>query len=1242
MNRFTNTFSTWSRERAVEMVHLLDIELPDGTTGYVSTRRLVVNVLNPDGVTRSNRTYVRKLQDISGVSQCIDGSSASATFTLSNVDRTLSTAARDHLFFRARVTYRVFLPQSYGSPQFNTFEESSHIFWSGYVTSIDYDANIFEMDCSDGFFSLTLPLPRRRFTRTCQHLFDDGVFCPYSGYGHQQQRASDGTIVADQLVQLLDVTGAPIQSVLGYQGETFSPNSVGVPAGSSDFDMDINQSGDPSTREGRAARPGYTSCNKTFNDCFLRGMQRFFGGLRYVTSWATGRSGGSTGMGSWFSSGDPYTTFSSANDSIFNTAVPLLYCNIGEMPVSPITLQQPAFGFIVAPLIYQYRYEDTYTVAEGFTSLGRVGIAADGPLGANAHAGPGGGQDGQDVVGQNDVLINGLAPHEGQRPIQIGSGVSRSTGRIGEHLQWEGIGGDLANADKWINPITGNTETPPEIKLSQYAGVSARVFDKNSGINNPQVANQSTSASGAGSSPLGYSGTNPPDMRVNIGEGMFVWQYDAPDSRFFAPTGNPMHVLVDLYLQAMEMKYRTIADHATILDLDTVTELGNYTIDQVPNIVNPDVMASRYTWAGQITDVQPAVDVIDSILQDMYAFRFWRGRKLAVKPYCAGNFQSDLNPRPAFQEFVNILDTGSQSDNAQDFKVTQLMGTGAVTQNQIFNSLQLNYADVDFDFQKNTATIYSEDHQLFFGGDAIRVELSKSVNLAGTPTTDVATRMGARWLKDNLGGHTRAQWAKNVQVTFNSTLMMGELEVGDITYVAHTLVPHGGQWMRVYSWQINSDFSITWVLNSFEISNYDDTLIGVSSVGLAQFAYNPFIPGSGGIAYLPLPALLWADEVTPRIAPGVETISNLGVRLTWLPYNENPAFDDAIAKQWDGLTLAVQIFRTPAVKIREDFDDAATTIKVNYTLNLPLAPFNLRIDDPTDLDQVDNEIMTVTSIDHENRLLTVTRGQEMTTAVAHTAGEFLYYRLYPGGFLGAKVSATATTWIVDDVTADFKVGEKYYVEKEIILVNEIHQDIEDDAPITRIVVVRGQKLDDNDPNGVPTVPQSHAKLQQVRSVFYLDATPDFQVAQFGTTNDYNYIDPWLEGAAVPSSSTTSTTSTESTTTTTTESFTTTSSETSTDSSTSTTTTTTTTSIGYATTFLIAPVAPTDETIQVADPSLFGTAAGFFINVYSQNSGAQETMYVQTRAGQLWGVLRGVFGAPGTFAAGDAVQNLNPL
>jgi hypothetical protein len=1099
MNAFSAPFRDIVTAKHVNLVPLLEVVLPDGTEGYMSNRRVDVN----------GHIYVRRIVSWSGISQDIKGSNSSATFTLSNVDRLLEIVARDHMFTRALVTFRLYSPELIEKG--SSFADSSRMIWKGYVSEISYDNETFVLNCKDGLYALSLSVPRRRLTRNCHLPFDDGCYCPYSGYARQQERVreEDGsiTVLPNQFVSIESLTGVvgpEAPTPIGTYGARWNGDSdFGPPPDNSNQDDSLREGFAWVTRKDENAH--YTTCGKTFADCYLRGMTRFFGGLRYVSAWAGGAYGK---FGSIFNRAN--NSYSMVNESVFNEAVPMVYTNSDEYPVNPLTGEPPEHGLTVTPLIFQWRPEKEYLAAEGIISLGRVGSPDDDHGGLEEFA-------------IKDVYLNGKGPI-GYKPafpsqaIQFskhsdphtwGFGIQRSGGRIGEPallkspaghpVSWEQIGGDLVQGDEWISPLTpelGPQQPPSPVFLSQLAGVVTKIIDKDAGINNPQ-----TQAEGTGSDDTKYASSGMPNMKAALDYGRWVWRYHNAENgdRTYDATAKGAWVLFDLVLDATDSHYAIHEIHESIVALQTFIDLSDYCEETLPNIVNPEYDTVRYIWSGSINEAKSALDHVDNILKDMYAFRFWRDGKLAVAPIAACQF--DTTARPGFQEFVNIVD-GS-------FKVK-------IPQPK-YNTLAVKYPDADFDYKQNTATIYSEGHQLLLGQNGKRHELTKSETLTGTPTTDQANRIGIRMLKDELGGSTQIEWQRLREVELDSTFMMHELEVGDATYVAHTLLPDGGQWMRVQSWSLNADLTMHYTLRTFNIANYDDIVVGLSSVELAKFGWNPFIPGSGGIAYKMLPKIYW-DSTDPITAQPY-----IGIHLNWLPYDQPHYPDDY--ERLNARLMSVFIYRTPGTALYEDIpapgvlseDDPAISWPVRTLDNLPDLPFPAR---------VDKECVEVYEYDLSQGLekprILVHRGLPdpmnfsikdgivsfdltPTDMVEHKAGAGVVVDLYYGGFLAKTVNRTATTWLVSARPYFYKVGEKYLCDGEIIQVTAIVTDLSD--PV--IHVLRGQKLNDEDPNEVASTPTPHRKLRQIRSVWYLDQVPDSRIAQAGNEIGVEYTDPWL-------------------------------------------------------------------------------------------------------------------------------------
>jgi hypothetical protein len=820
MNPFPSTaFRNAVLGRTVELVPLVEVYLVDGSYAYASDRAI-------DLTSHGGLNYLARLVDWSGVTMAIDLTntsgtpSSSATFTFSNVDRTMDAAADQHMFQRGSVIFKAYAPKVISGG--GTLAQAVRTIWVGYIESTPYDDQVFTLSCKDGFFDLSLPLPRRRFSRTCEWEFDDGCYCPYSAFGYTG--AGTG-------VRLL------VQDLTGVFAETAYPNNTGgipdIPTpiyGLGDFGPDIGQAG--IGNEGYLSNPGYTQCDKTFGDqpgdngCLQRGMARFFGAQRYITSWSRGRTGAG-GIGGFFNL-SLYTSYSSLNENIFDQGMPLVYCNHQT-------------GYTLNPTLFQWRPESQYIAAEC--------VVCEGPIGAYMPAQ--GGQADYKVDGIKDVLANAVPPHAGQNPRNANVGVARSPGRIGDTLLWEQIAGDLRQSDEQVGAILGF----PKVYFSGAAGFFIRAKDSNAGVNDPTQSETSA--------------TSTPDVYAEVISGRRVWVYFSDGAgnfyRQYNPdtqggNGNPAWIILDMILEAFDIKYAIIARHAELVDLQSFITSAAYFAESTPGVQGTGI-PQRYWFAGIVADLSPATDHIDSALRDCHAYRFFRNGKIAIMPFSACQF--DTIPRPGFQEFVNM-------------KLTEFKPTIPKPE---YNEIWLNYADHDFDFQKNVAQVYSQDYQALVGLNGHPFKMTKTLNMMGTPYVEQATRIGLRMLRHTLGGTSHSQWAQLREAEVPSSFMMTELEPGDVTYVSHSLMPGGGDWVRISGLTINKDWSVNFKVRSWRSSAYDDNLGPDSaSVDLAKFPHQLQIHSGLGIVYAPNPQIPWAD-VDP-----IAAIDNVGMRLSWQLY----------------------------------------------------------------------------------------------------------------------------------------------------------------------------------------------------------------------------------------------------------------------------------------------------------------------------------------------------------------------
>jgi hypothetical protein len=915
MNPFPSTaFKNAVLGRTVELVPLLEVYLVDGAYAYASDRAMD---LSPHG----GLNYQARLVDWSGITMAIDLTNAggtpssSATFTLSNVDRVMDAAADQHMFQRGSVVFKVYAPAVINGGGY--LVEAVRTIWVGYVESVSYDDQVFTLSCKDGFFDLTLPLPRRRFSRTCEWEFDDGLHCPYSGFGYTNAGGSGGRLSVPDLAGVFAETAYPNNT----GGFAYMPPPV---PGLGDFGPDIGQAGIGA--EGYLARPGLTQCDKTFGDqagdngCMQHSMARFFGAQRYVTSWAMGRTGAG-GIGGFFSGGNWYTSYSSLNENIFDQGLPLVYCN-------------QSTGYTLNPTLFQWRPEQQFMAAEC--------VICEGPIGT--YMPPQAGQADYLVDGIGDVLANALPPHQGQNPAHANVGVARSPGRIGDTLLWEQIAGDLMHSDTPPIGFSGY----PEVYFSGASGFFVRVADQNAGVNSP---NQSQT-----------SATSTPDVYAHVLSGRRVWVYFSDGagnfSRQYNPdvqggNGNPAWIILDMILEAFDMKYAVIERHYDLIDLQSFIDSAAYFGEYVASLQGINVQ--RYWFAGIVADLSPATDHIDSALRDCHAFRFFRNGKIAIHPFTACQF--DQTPRPGFQEFVNM--------KLAEFKPS--------VPKPEYNEIWLNYADKDFDFQKNVAQVYSQDYQALMGMNGHPFKMTKTLNMMGTPYVEQATRIGLRMLRHTLGGTSPTEWAQVREMDIPSTFMMTELEPGDVTYVSHSLVPGSGDWVRISSVTINKDWSVTFKARSWRQSAYDDILATDPFVDLAKFPHQLQIHSGLGIVYHPNPQLQWAD-VDP-----IAAIDNVGMRLSWQLY---PAHVDNARLRFIAVFRSLDSVLASGGYLKAEVNGLVTT----WTVATDSADFST---DPTNMRNVylcGAEQVAVTAYQDNNdgtATLTVTRNVNGTDPESH-------------------------------------------------------------------------------------------------------------------------------------------------------------------------------------------------------------------------------------------------------------------
>lgn len=144
------------KEAAVDDIFLSDRRCTVGAQLYLP------RLLTWDGIAQGR-------SDVSG------GAADIAAFQFGNADRVMTELANDTDLWRARIEFSVF----------HVGQETKLDLWAGEVTSYKGRAGdpAFRIEASDQLTELNLAHPRRRISRRCWKLFDDGNACPYSTAG---------------------------------------------------------------------------------------------------------------------------------------------------------------------------------------------------------------------------------------------------------------------------------------------------------------------------------------------------------------------------------------------------------------------------------------------------------------------------------------------------------------------------------------------------------------------------------------------------------------------------------------------------------------------------------------------------------------------------------------------------------------------------------------------------------------------------------------------------------------------------------------------------------------------------------------------------------------------------------------------------------------------------------------------------------------------------------------------------
>lgn len=249
-----------------------------------------------------------------------------------------------------------------------------------------------------------------------------------------------------------------------------------------------------------------------------------------------------------------------------------------------------------------------------------------------------------------------------------------------------------------------------------------------------------------------YSALSTHTMQSSVRQGMGCWVWTAPGSAVFI-TGctNPVWIMVNAWLRAQNLHYAPLAvmesvfvigaaiDSASVCDLSVVPLLGTATRE------------TQFTFQGKIDTARPLRDWLTDIAANFNGYFFSEFGRL----------------------YIGIRVNSSAVENFNTGNIV-LGSLQLPPQMPSFSGISAQFADAQFIFQQNTATLWDQDYSELIGQQGSPQRRMSQINLSGSTSLSQTARLITTLLREELGGagvNAPAEWSAAVRPSFSTTLL---------------------------------------------------------------------------------------------------------------------------------------------------------------------------------------------------------------------------------------------------------------------------------------------------------------------------------------------------------------------------------------------------------------------------------------------------------------------------------------
>lgn len=263
--------------------------------------------------------------------------------------------------------------------------------------------------------------------------------------------------------------------------------------------------------------------------------------------------------------------------------------------------------------------------------------------------------------------------------------------------------------------------------------------------------------------------TDQHSCQIPLNEGLSGWKWDQNGNRSLVPgLTNPYWIAVNTFLKAIGLGNADSDTQLSHFVLSSVFKGDGTGAAEIADLFVAPIVGTfnevQFQFQGLLAQKKPYRDWLTEILACALGYYTWEFGKLklgcrinasSVDTYTLGNilFQS-LEMRPIEATFEHLI---------------------------------IEYADISYQYQTNTAEYQDKDHAAYYGRAG--TPLTSNMHSVGICTLSQGLRIAATRTREEIGGINAAEWRNAREVTFYTTLLGLNNQVGQVISVTHPDVP---------------------------------------------------------------------------------------------------------------------------------------------------------------------------------------------------------------------------------------------------------------------------------------------------------------------------------------------------------------------------------------------------------------------------------------------------------------------